>query len=417
MLRGLPRHSEEKKLKETTMVASKDKDVLDVLAPTRYLWRFNGPRNSRHNISNRNFLPLNRLPMRELSKKGEGITLFTPFPLRRFDLIHAFNRIPMGQTPFIIGFESHLPRAFGMEHTKYFKWLSEILASDRCRAVIAISKYSYNHFVNQHREFPWGEKLRSKLFLRYPNFPVPEKPVLSEIRSDEPIRLVFVGSHFGRKGGAVAVWLADIAHKKGLPVKVDIISSMETGAASWVDPLNPSYFDPEKELMNTLPNIELHGSLPNSSVLQILKNAHFSLLPTFSDTFGFSAIESMSEGVPVIATRQGVLPEFIHNDHNGILLDLETNSAGAWTHVARHDRKSKEYEDLFRSETKRLANDAFLALEKIWNHKEAYGDMRVQAHATARQMFSASDADSFWDDFYCDALAGNIAAPVLPEAP
>lgn len=385
-------------------VSESGSEVLRVLAPTRYLWKFNGPRQSRHEISNRSFIAMNRLPFSRITTQAEGLTILNPFPPAKFDLIHAFNRIPIGSLPYIIGFESHLPRAFGLQETRYFRMLSNMLASDRCRAIIAISKYARGHFLAQHKGKPWQKALEEKLIVRYPNFPVAAKPNALELKTGEPIRLVFVGSHFGRKGGSVAVWLAEQAERDGLRVEVDIVSSMTVGAASWVDPVRPEFFNLERELMHQLPNVRHHGSLPNEAVLELIKQAHFSLLPTFSDTFGFSAIESMSESVPVVATAQGALPEFIHDGENGILLTLPTSDIGAWTHVGRGDRHTAEYEDLFRSESKRLATETCARLKALLERPEAYSDMRLQAHAKAKELFSADDANEFWDDFYCKVM-------------
>src|SRR5690349_13638233 len=105
---------------------------MQILAPTRYPWRFNGPRASRHVIENRNFVPFNHL-----SNRLEGVTIFNPLPPQQFHLIHAFNRIPLTTLPFVIGYESHLPRAFGMEKSRYFKLLTRRLASPNCRRVVA----------------------------------------------------------------------------------------------------------------------------------------------------------------------------------------------------------------------------------------------------------------------------------------
>ena len=115
---------------------------LSILAPTRYPWKFNSPKHSRHRISVRHFLPLNYI-----SKKIEGITIFNPLPPRHFDLIHAFNRIPITWLPFIIGFESHLPRGFGIENSAFtFRYMTSRLASDNCRAIIATSEFARRTF-------------------------------------------------------------------------------------------------------------------------------------------------------------------------------------------------------------------------------------------------------------------------------
>lgn len=52
-------------------------------------------------------------------------------------------------------------------------------------------------------------------------------------------------------------------------------------------------------------------SASNAEVVETLGAADFSILTTLSDTFGYTAIESLAVGRPVVATPQGALPEFI----------------------------------------------------------------------------------------------------------
>src|SRR5689334_20146774 len=120
-----------------------------ILAPTRYPWTFNGPRQSRHTIDRRAFVPFNHV-----TAKLEGVTIFNPLPPAQCDLVHAFNRIPLGTTPFVIGFESHLPRAFGLEQSWYFHKLRSILAGPRCRGIIAISNHAAGIFRAMHEASP-----------------------------------------------------------------------------------------------------------------------------------------------------------------------------------------------------------------------------------------------------------------------
>jgi hypothetical protein len=161
----------------------------------------------------RHFLPLNKI-----SKKIEGITVFNPLPPHRFGLVHAFNRIPLGSTPLLIGFASHLPRAFGLQHTAFFRAMSAALASDRCRAIVAISQYARRQFLRQHEGRPGYDAMQSKLTVRYPNIPIPPGPDPLEAAEGDTIKLVFIGNHFGRKGGSVALGLAERALRRGLPL-------------------------------------------------------------------------------------------------------------------------------------------------------------------------------------------------------
>ncbi|MCF1448493.1 glycosyltransferase family 4 protein [Agrobacterium vitis] len=370
---------------------------LSVLAPTRYPWRFNSPRHSRHMIENRNFVPMNYV-----SPKLEGITVLSPFPPRRFDLIHAFNRIPMSATPFMISFESHMPRGFGIETSALYAFMTRRLISDRCLGIGAISEHARRIFQKTHRNNPAYEALNRKLFMRYPNMEIEERADTFNDENQGPIRVVFVGNHFARKGGCVGVRMAELAMERGIPLEVDIVSTVEVGPMSWTDPLVPGYFDRYRKLLS-LPNVRHVQNIPNSEVLKILRNAHFSLLTTFCDTFGFSAIESEANYVPVIATKQGALPEFIKHRQNGILLDLDTNDIGEWKHIA-DDRSTPEFAEIHAREIERLAEESLNEVVAAMADQNAYKAMRQAAYRTAKTMFSAKDANEFWDDFYVEAL-------------
>jgi len=378
--------------------------TLRILAPTRYLWTFNGPRHSRHSVERRGFLPLNWI-----SKKIEATTIINPWPPGRFDLIHAFNRIPLGTTPFVIGFESHLPRAYGLETTMYFRQLCRALASPRCRAIIAISDHARAVFRAAHEASPFRDALFSKLSVRLPNIDIPDGGDELELSSSEPPTIAFVGNHFGRKGGCVAVKLAELALACKFPLRIEVVSSLQVGGSIWTDPASRSFFDPYLALLK-LPNVRWHGSMDNRSVNELLRRSHFSLLATFGDTFGFSAIEAMANATPVIATRQGALPEFIEHRRNGLLLDLPTSAVGEWIHSSSPYRATPRFEKIFAEEVDRMAHEILDEIVRIAGDPKAYQSMRHRAKETARRLFDARAASEFWDDLYVRAVGGARAA-------
>ena len=73
----------------------------------KYPTSFVTPRTSRHTILRQRFLPLNLV-----SSKLEGVTLIEP--ALSVDMVHAFNRIPVNSSKYIMSFESHLPRQFAL---------------------------------------------------------------------------------------------------------------------------------------------------------------------------------------------------------------------------------------------------------------------------------------------------------------
>lgn len=380
---------------------------LRILAPTRYLWTFNGPRHSRHQIIRRSFLPTNKI-----SPKREGVTVFLTPPWQRVDLVHAFNRIPITTSPYIIGFESHLPRAFGLETTRYYRLLRSRLVSAQCRRIIAISRHAKNFFHHFHGGSPEFEELERKLEVRFPNIDIPDLAPDRETslmdRSHTPdgaaLKLVFVGNHFARKGGCVAVRVAEIANERRCPIHVSIVSSLQVGAQTWTDPLDPDFFTPYYKLFD-LPNVRFCKSLPNEEVLQILRSADFSLLATVADTFGFSAIESLANATPVIATRQGALPEFLRHGEDSILLDQDVNEFGYWKYSSHPERGTKKFEKLFRDEVERLAQETYAALEPLVGDHGTIARMRLEARRTAIAHFDADRATEYWDSVYEQSVA------------
>ncbi|HET9440656.1 MAG TPA: glycosyltransferase, partial [Longimicrobiales bacterium] len=58
------------------------------------------------------------------------------------------------------------------------------------------------------------------------------------------------------------------------------------------------------------------------SVAEILSCADLFLLPSASESFGLVALEAMSCGVPVVATRVGGVPEVVPDGEAGFLADI-----------------------------------------------------------------------------------------------
>ena len=221
----------------------------------------------------------------------------------------------------------------------------------------------------------------------------------------EQLTVTFVGAHFGRKGGCVAVKIAEKALQQGLPIRVNIVSALQVGGAVWTDPVVPGFFDPYLKLLE-LDNVHLQGPLPNSGVRQLLRASHFSILTTFGDTFGYSAIESMSEHTPVIATRVCALPEFIEDGVNGVLLPVRLDEVGDWWNPGYHKRADEAYAAYFRDEVDRLAS---LAVERLRDLRQPPG-LADAAAARSTQDRRADVCQRAGREFFLDGLYERVAS-------
>ncbi|MEM9669772.1 MAG: glycosyltransferase family 4 protein [Pseudomonadota bacterium] len=274
-----------------------------------------------------------------------------------------------------------------------------------------MSHYAARSFLEQHKHHPDLEKLKSKLMVRHPNLVIEDNVDIYVPDQDSgPLKLTFVGAHFARKGGCVAVRLAEIAKQRGLPIEVTIISSLQIGGMIWTDPENEEFFQKYLKLLD-LPNVRSLGGLPNSQVRAILRRSHFCLLPTFADTFGFSAIESMAEYTPVLGTRICALPEFITDGVNGLLLDLPTNRIGEWAGMDYGKRHTVEYETRFAEAVEQLAQDAITRLEPYLNNRSKLMPLRQMAQRSVLEMFDSRSRSAEWDQLYERVIAEEKSIP------
>ena len=365
----------------------------------RYPTRFNIPKPSRHAIHPTLFFPTHRV-----SAHIEGVTVLWP---TRCDLIHSVNRIPiLTKKNFVISFESHLPRYFWGEKTRFFRYMRGLLAADSCRRLIAFSELAKAIFLSTHEGTGEFDTLVGKLQVIYPNIVLPECNDARRRRSI--LKLVFVGSHFGRKGGAVAARAAELARQRKMPLHFHIISSLQVGGGVWSDPRDRAFFDPYFELLQHN-NVTFDRSLPNDRVVAAMRDADFSILTTLSDTFGYSAVEALAVGTPVIATPQGALPEFIVDGENGLFVPLEVNAWGEWIHAGRSDKDTAIFAALYRNEIERLAHGLIDVVTPYCEAPGALVAMRQNARTTAERFFDSRKTSPVLDRIYEESVGARAA--------
>lgn len=381
-----------------------DKQI-KVLAPTGYPWAFNGPRHSRHKVRNRRFVPFNRV-----NGTLDGVTVFNPVDELGSDLLHAFNRVPVTAKPYIIGFESHLPRVFGIEdRPSYHHFLYNRLLSSKCRKIVAISDYALKNFERDlaASDLSPAQKavLRAKAEVRYPNMVMPEVADIDEQfqpRADN-YQISFIGNHFARKGGCAMARMAELSLRKKLPFTFTIVSSLQYGGHIWSDPTNPEFYEPYLKLLD-LPNVRHIPTLDNAGVVKLLGESYASTLLTFSDTFGYSAIESLAQGTPVLASAQGALPEFITDGVNGIMLDPAVTDGDPDWRPHWFARSTRAFEDLFAGNVERFAQQGIERLEALLESPDQYRAMRQKARAGCDTQFNHERAAEYWDDLYLKSV-------------
>ncbi|MBN1445559.1 MAG: glycosyltransferase, partial [Candidatus Omnitrophica bacterium] len=72
--------------------------------------------------------------------------------------------------------------------------------------------------------------------------------------------------------------------------------------------------------------IRFPGSKPKNEIAKLMQSADFFVLPSKYEPSGNVLVESLSCGLPVVATRVGGIPEVI-NDSNGVLVESDNSPA------------------------------------------------------------------------------------------
>lgn len=307
-----------------------------------------------YSIHRRAALKLNRMLGKPLFPTFDLNNQFEDFDLNRVDLLHLMNGVSYGKTPWVVSFETIVPRFESLvtRHqgadqekpilTPKVRRALEALGSNACRKLIAWSQNSQQIQRDLLSEFPKELSLPilDKLTTLYPPQAVlsEAKPIRQPTLKD-PLRFILVGAAFFRKGGRE---LFEVFQKlyaqEELPVKLVLVSSLrlEPYAAHETD-LDVSW---AKGIIDSQPAwLEYHESVPNEKVLELMRTADVGVLPSWADTYGLSVIEAQANGCPVITTDIRAFPE-MNNNRVGWLINVPKNQLGEALYATEPERET-----------------------------------------------------------------------------
>lgn len=130
---------------------------------------------------------------------------------------------------------------------------------------------------------------------------------------DGPIRWLFLSNMLESKGIADALALALLLKKNDIPFHVDLI-----GKEGDYNSQRIGQFIHENELDCQM---VYHGPRYGEEKWSAIVSSDVLVFPTYNEAFGIVAIEAMAMGIPVIAYKEGGLPEVIKPGINGVLVD------------------------------------------------------------------------------------------------
>ena len=279
---------------------------------------------------------------------------FRDFDLNPVDILHLFNGVSYGKTPWVSTFETVLPRCIettschwgtdpGYAHLKDNRKVRralEALAGDACKALITLSSCNLSMQLRMLDVFPeYAQDISTKLM----HIPPPQVPIVdpagndNQQRTGKGINFLFVGNSFFRKGGREIVDALAFARSQGnSDIKLTIVSAMVPDSYSSITSGDDvvrarALIDENRDW------IDYHGSLPNHRVLELMKTCDVGLLPSYAETYGYSVLEFQACGKPVITTNIRAFPE-INNMEAGWLIPVDKNSLGEAIYETHDER-------------------------------------------------------------------------------
>jgi glycosyltransferase involved in cell wall biosynthesis len=271
---------------------------------------------------------------------------------KKFDIFHFFNTINYSyKNEWVISVESGVPWTIDVIHCVEnaqvdFNSIREkadvinalqYLAAPNCKALLSISDSSRNIQLEILKNFPlYEEAIKKKLITLHP----PQSLIVNSIEEKEAdlsavqLKFIFVGRDFFRKGGREMLKVFSQL-KNNFDFKLTVISDIRIDEPKYL--LDEDEIEKTKSFFEANSSwVEYHTFLPNNQVLQLIKEAHVALLPTWMDTYGYSILECQACGCPVISTSLRSLTE-INDDKVGWLIEVPVNKLNNPIHNTKEE--------------------------------------------------------------------------------
>jgi glycosyltransferase involved in cell wall biosynthesis len=152
---------------------------------------------------------------------------------------------------------------------------------------------------NQVAEIAWGA-----------NMPFRERP--ARMLRGGPVRLLFVGTHWDRKGGPIALDAAAELNRRGMECRLDVVGCTSAACGG-----------------KAPRGVVFHGFVDKSTVQgaalleSLYAAATLFILPTHAEAYGIVFAEAAHHGLPSLAYATGGVTSVVQDGRTGLLLPPE----------------------------------------------------------------------------------------------
>jgi glycosyltransferase involved in cell wall biosynthesis len=199
--------------------------------------------------------------------------------------------------------------------------------------------------------------------------PLPQANYAWTIYHGLPEKLLHPGSG---QGGYLA-FIGRISPEKAPDAAIRIAgrAGMKIKIAAKVDKVDQDYFAREIEPLLSQPHVEFLGEIDDSRKSEFLGNAAGLLFPiAWREPFGLAMIEAMACGTPVIAMRNGSVPEVIEEGVTGFIVESEDQAVQAVARLPELNRKRVRQTFVKCFTARRMAEDYVELYERLTSSRQ-----------------------------------------------
>lgn len=200
-----------------------------------------------------------------------------------FDIIHCAHCLSKNKNkPWVADMESVWSMWVSGMNTKIGREkVKKILLQKNCKKIMPWTEHTKREIL---KIFP---EIGDKIEMVYPAVPIERK---NKKYFNKNLTITFVGRDFRLKGGKIALETMKKIKERNPSSKMIFVSSLPDG------------------IKDKYPQIEMYNLLSTEKIAKIFSKTDLFLYTSLMDTFGFSILEAMSYGVPVIALETQLTP-------------------------------------------------------------------------------------------------------------
>lgn len=314
------------------------------------------------------------------------------------DIIMSYNRFMKTKKPYFIVLEN--PTAlyhYSLNRNKTYlgkKIISKYLNNKNLKGIVCISDACHSTINNVLGEIP-SHILTKTIYPLVPTNTYIDEDILKKKSFSREFNCLYISSNFELKSGIEILRVFDVLNNEGIRnIKLNIITDIDGLDDSIVNQISK----------NPLVSLE-RFNLSYEELEKRYSRANLLIHASRQDSFPLTILEGLKAGLPVLASNIYAIPEMIHNNQNGYLVEpkfLFFNTDNTPNEYVWNNRESTIYSKFI---DENIVEFIYNNIKKLDSDREELYRLSKNALLMARDgIFSKKNITNQWENFIDEIL-------------